>query len=118
MDRLVKMLGGEENLPSKLANAASTPTIEVTEPADNHNEEQSTERQENDDPADNWWDAEPQPEPTPLSSGHAAAPAAPYSSNGNSDYEIDPRRGQPAPLGLNYCPFVAVTRYCYKFVKR
>ncbi|KAK4508626.1 hypothetical protein PRZ48_002365 [Zasmidium cellare] len=34
------------------------------------------------------------------------------------DFTMDPRKGQAAPLGMCFCPFIAVTKYCYKFVPK
>lgn len=39
-------------------------------------------------------------------------------SNDPLDFSFDSRCGQPAPLGICFCPFLAVTKYCYKFVPK
>lgn len=42
------------------------------------------------------------------------APAAPD----GEDFTIDKRKGEFSPLGMCFTPFVALTKYCYKFVDR
>lgn len=41
----------------------------------------------------------------------ASIPMASY----DSDLSFDTRKGQPAPLGINFVPFIAVTKWCYTF---
>jgi hypothetical protein len=33
-------------------------------------------------------------------------------------HHFDPRKDEPSPLGLNFCPFIAVTKLPYMFVKK
>ena len=126
MDRLIAVLGGEKNLPPQQpqpienAQQANNTANENTSPTedpfsklpsvddvlqDNHSTE-------------NWWDAKPQIQ-QPVSLSQSQRPAAiPFTSEGASHFEFDPRKGEPAPLGINFTPFGAVTKFCYKFVKR
>lgn len=46
-----------------------------------------------------------------------AVPAVTMSGDAH-DFSFDSRGGQPAPLGICFCPFLAVTKYCYKFVPK
>lgn len=131
MDRLVQLLGGDENLPPKFEPPATEPESE-SEPAqsDNVNIEgvpgidaaieklQSIDSfvQEQKEQPGNWWDAVPQlPKQT---SQTQTQPVHPYLSDGSVHFNFDSRKGEPAPLGLGFCPFTAVTKFCYKFVKR
>lgn len=34
----------------------------------------------------------------------------------SSDLLLDPRAGEPAPQGISFTPFLAVTKFCYKYV--
>ena len=40
------------------------------------------------------------------------------SADGESTYPPDPRQGEPAPFGVRFCPFIAVTKLPYKFVNK
>ncbi|KAK5173931.1 uncharacterized protein LTR77_002612 [Saxophila tyrrhenica] len=122
MDRLVKVLGGEENLPPKKPQAQASapsntnvnPTEDVADPSSN------TKTQDGEDSAVEWWNLQPQlhlHEPDPTAPGPATTPTTPHMADGDSHYNFDPRRGEPAPLGMGYCPFAAVVKYPYKFVK-
>lgn len=33
------------------------------------------------------------------------------------DFALDPRKGEPSELGMSFCPFLAITKFPYKFVK-
>ncbi|KAK3723563.1 hypothetical protein LTR37_001815 [Vermiconidia calcicola] len=129
MDRLVNMLGGEQNLPPKLPQPTTSTEPEQTDEV--AAEEQTTQEdpinklqsmdsylQENQN-SENWWDAVPQiPQPKQPSGTTQARPAQPYSSDGSLHFIFDSEQGRPAPLGMSFAPFVAVTRFCYKFVSK
>lgn len=34
------------------------------------------------------------------------------------DFTFDERKGRYSPLGISFSPFLAVTKYCYKFVNK
>ena len=115
MDRLIKVLGGEENLPPKLPQPAGvTPqqqTDQDIQPIDDFLQEQPRSQ------GSEWWNATSKiAQPVPLSQSHTTSAA--ISSLGPMSYPFDPRKDEPAPLGLNFCPFIAITKLPYKFVKR
>lgn len=102
IDRFAKLVGGEENLPPKIVEKettaeASPDAAKETAPA-----------------VDEWWNAEPQlPQQHPPS--HPAAESL-NSLHDMAHFDLDPRQGQPAPLGITFAPFAAVTKFCYLFV--
>lgn len=120
MDRLIKALGGEDNLPPKLAQAAAivpqqqsdNPTNQGIQPIedllDEHSQSQGT---------TDWWNVTPEL-PQPVSQTQAQTTSLVTPLAGSMSYYFDPRKDEPAPLGLNFCPFIAVTKLPYKFVKK
>ena len=124
LDRLVKVLGAE-NLPPKLSKPGdNTEQSDETAKQDGANTDDSfSELQSVDDflkenkSTENWWDATPK-----IPQIATKAPTRPvtsfFTSNGETHLEFDPRKGEPAPLGVSFSPFGAVTKFCYKFVKK
>ncbi|KAI7652083.1 hypothetical protein KC322_g18783 [Hortaea werneckii] len=43
-----------------------------------------------------------------------AVPAPAMQELTSSDLLLDPRAGEPAPQGISFTPFLAVTKFCYK----
>ena len=128
MGRLIKTLGGEENLPPKFEPQASEPeegddevvkedselnnAFEKLQSMDNFIEEEK-------ERTDNWWDAMPQlPRQAPKTQTQVTQPTPPYILDDSLHFDFDSRNGDPAPLGFNFCPFTAVTKFCYKFVRK
>jgi hypothetical protein len=114
VDRLIKALGGEQNLPPKLPQPA-TITITPPQPQDNAVANTNPSNQDiqpiNDfleqqsSQGDDWWNAKPkitQPPPRPQ-----RQPIPP------PDIPM-----KPAPLGMNFCPLIAITKFPYKFVSK
>lgn len=112
MDRLIGMLGGEENLPPQL-------------PQQTNASESTNEATKADAPAkqQNWWNAEPDLEALPVpvavpQNGSPPVAVVPRLPDANSHYDFVPRLGELAPLGMKFAPFLAVTKFCYKFVRK
>ena len=126
VDRLVKVLGGEENLPAKLprpstdVQEADTEAKEVDLPKGDFNSMQSVmnnfkhgELKDGED----WWNATPRlPQPAQPTQTEQNAPW--YTDRGEVRFNFDPRKDEPAPLGISFSPFAAVAKFPYKFVKR
>lgn len=34
----------------------------------------------------------------------------------SGDFILDPRKGEPAPIGTSFCPFLAIAKFPYKYV--
>lgn len=121
LERLVKVIG-EQNLPAKLPQPAqpvnqsvsNTEANESDTPADPFSKLQSVDNFIQEQNSENWWDFNltiPQPvKQVPSVQVPTAAPA-PY--NRGMTFEFDSRVGQPAPLGISFTPFLAVTRFPY-----
>ena len=117
LDRLVQTIG-EENLPAKLPAKPviqSEGTIETREnetPTDPFSKLQSVDDFMKEHYSENWWDATPTlPQPVKQATAqqaHIALTPLSYSSGGA--FQSNPRRGEPAPLGINFAPFLAVTK--------
>ena len=106
MDRLIKALGGEENLPPQLPQP-----VVVTPPSeDNPKQDGSTEAAKQEaSQGEDWWNATPRiAQPPPPSVQHPRM----------STSTPIPGDGKVAPLGLNFCPLIPITKFPYKFVKR
>ena len=112
VDRLIKALGGEENLPPKLPQPATItpPQPEDEVVTDTHPSTQDLQPindflQEQPSQGDDWWNAKPKiAQPPPRPQRHPVPP--PESPM------------MPAPLGMNFCPLIAITKFPYKFVNK
>ncbi|EME48926.1 hypothetical protein DOTSEDRAFT_58207 [Dothistroma septosporum NZE10] len=110
LDRLIALLGGEENLPEKLPEPA--PYGETVKEED---EEQEQEGQ----PPPIIRDLNPQPlrYPQPLPQQKITLNPV-HVMESEDDIPFDSGKGEPAPLGVEFATFGAVTKYCYKYVPR
>lgn len=124
-ERFVTLIGGEQNLPPKIPEPPPQP-----EPAEDEsklaNDDQFSKLTSVDSliaeqmlskdeavPSYLKGNIQPaiQPQFTPV-----ATHAPPQLSD--ADLSLDPRMGEAAPLGINFSPFAAITKFCYKFVSR
>ena len=121
----MSVLGGEENLPPKLPEPDGTAQQdgEANKEAASTKEDPFSKLQsvdgflEENREGDNWWDAKPQI-PKAVSQTPSKPTVNSFTSQGETHFEFDPRRGEPASLGIGFSPFGAVTKFCYKFVKK
>jgi hypothetical protein len=115
VDRLIKVLGGEENLPPKLPkpaeitvppkeNEAATDSTLDLHPIDEFLKREPTANSED------WWNRAPKVVQPVHSSQQQTRPRVP---SGDTDTIM-----RPAPLGISFCPLLAVTKFPYKFVKK
>lgn len=126
MERLIRLLGGEENLPRKLASTDSAQQIwregaEAADEAAAGSLQQQWPPALEVEPGDDWWNAMPQiPKPLKSVNPHRAKQAAVpvILESGEAIFPPDPHQGELAPFGLNFSPFLAITRLPYKFLKR
>ncbi len=103
LERLLDVIG-EKNLPPKL------PPKEPTVKKEQNTTAKAPEKSSTDE--NNWWDAKPIiQQPTTTRS------TIPGVTSHNGAYTPDPHKGAPAPLGIKFSPFIAVTKFPYKFVK-
>ncbi|KAK5130629.1 hypothetical protein LTR08_001888 [Meristemomyces frigidus] len=119
MERFVLLIGGEEKLPPKMPQpppAAASPEAEAEHGSDDRDDISKLPSVDAVITEESLWQRAQkhnaslprgvlQPQFTPTS---AAAPHEPV------DLSIDTRMGDPAPLGISFTPFGAVTKLCYK----
>lgn len=106
LEQLIALLGGEQNLPEKL------PEPEPDIPAAIEEEEEEQPPPIIRDPNVKPFKC-PQPQPQTKIKLNPV-PLMEY----EDDIPFDARKGEPAPLGVEFVPFEAVTRYCYKYVSK
>ena len=121
IERLVKHLG-EENLPPKLPKVETYVPETTKHDTSKEDINKFTSTSESADGED-WWNAKPQlvkPPKAPINQQSSnPVPAKPVITNsGGITYPFDERVGEPAPLGLNFCPLLAVAKFPYKFVPK
>ena len=126
MDRLIKLQGGEENLPPKLDEPSASSDANTNADSNPPPNDDPFSRlpsiddvlKETQHSQTNWWD--PPEHLTKLvkqpRAHHVATPVT-Y-QDGEATFRFDPRKGEPAPLGLSFSPFLAVTKFCYRFVEK
>jgi hypothetical protein len=109
IDRLLVILSGEENLPPKISpsftNADESPpkdTAVVTPASIN-----STQRRESE---------EIKASATPTVRQSIVKQDSHTSEVAHRPFDV--RKGEASALGLSFVPFLALTKYCYKYVPR
>jgi len=115
IERFLRLIGGEQNLPPKLPQAPppSAPTAEESNDVSMQasNEPSTTESPTSTEIAEpNSQTAAPQTIPPASNLGQLNV--------ADVDLTWDERLGEPAPLGIDFSPFGAVSKFCYKFVAR
>lgn len=110
IDQLIELLGGPENLPPKLPKPEEP--VSAPEPDEDDDLPPPIQRDPNLVPPSLL-------KPKFLPAQKTSAPAVPMeSSDGGLDFAVESRKGEPAPLGIKFVPFIAVTKYCYKYVPK
>ncbi|CAK4031612.1 hypothetical protein DOTSEDRAFT_58207 [Lecanosticta acicola] len=113
VDQLIALLGGPANLPPKLPRQS-----QETEPTANEGPDDDDDDDDIPPPVQRDPDLKRPTLLQPLFQPAPNSPAPMYTSDGESDFPLDGRKGQPAPLAIKFVPFIAVTKYCYKFVPK
>jgi hypothetical protein len=115
MDRLIKVLGGEEHLPPKLPQPATVSPQQQAANTSNQDIQPINDflQERFQSHGSDWWNATPK---IPVSASHIPLQTSPAVAP--MSYPFDPRKDEPAPLGVNFCPFIAITKLPYKFVKK
>lgn len=117
LERLIKLIG-DENLPSKQrdSSAAESDTTDVKH--ENLSESTTTAATIHpgaDFPGEpdtvQWWNAAPQ-----LPGGASRQTESIHHTA--VTHPNDSHKGDPAPLGLSFTPFLAITKFPYKFVQK
>lgn len=129
-----RLMGGEQNLPPKLATPPPPTTSSSTHSSADLKDEgvnlnKIVDAFGNLQTYDDFVAAHPfsAPDAPAYDSRHAAKPqknsAAPRRSEGTADeaaletdFTLDPRKDEPSELGMSFCPFLAVTKFPYKYV--
>jgi len=133
IERFVNLIGGEQNLPPKLPPPPG--------PIEQNNNESNEVAEDGNGPSqlqlptvDHFLAKNHPPtgtEPSSTSQLPGKEPAAahftpqlipPTVNEAEAEIEIDltwdDRLGEPAPLGIHFSPFGAVSKFCYKFVNK
>lgn len=110
-ERLIALLGGTENLPHKTKQAGPSP--------DTLPDEHPTQILQKGEDVSQWHRAGGTHELPPSSRDvqQDFIQSQPSSSLERvATFAFESRKGEPAIRGVRFCPFGAVTKYCYKFV--
>lgn len=126
-----RLMGGEQNLPPKLPTPPPTASSTDRPSADLKDEESNPNKIVdafgNLQTYDDFVAAHPFPAPEApaYDNRHAAKPqqnsAAPRRSEQRAsetdiEFTLDARKGEPSELGMSFCPFLAITKFPYKYV--
>lgn len=125
VDRLVDLLNAQHCMPAKLRSPSPTPERVATtlHPGDDHGDGRHNHRSNvtcahpSESTTESPASAPLGPTPVQVDArANAFSERTPPIADLNSSF--DDRKGEPAPRGLSFSPFIAVTRYCYKFLPR
>jgi hypothetical protein len=125
MDRFLQMIGGEDALPPKTTSTspsddtsdeASSTRAKQADPPFHHTQYDSQEYQLLPKPNPTFESALPQVKQSPDITNPISDPPRAFSISGNAAW--DPRKGALLPANTELSPFVAITKYCYKYVPK
>ena len=117
-ERLVAVLG-KDSLPPKLPTSDTVSYDVANQQTETKEATASTQPAEDLNEGHDWWNTAPQIPQSHFTANLTTALAVPAISNaGDTTYPFDPDYGKPAPLGVSFSPFLAVTKFPYKFVKK
>lgn len=113
LQQLIDLLGGPENLPPKLPHTEIPSQINAG----------SKEDDEQPPPIIRDPNYRPPQQRLAQVANVSHIPSSPSAVQMGEDgvessFTFDSCKGKPSPLGINFVPFIAVTRYCYKFAPR
>jgi hypothetical protein len=135
-DTYTRLMGGKRNLPPKIPTSppslqppATSSDQSLTEPEDEEaNPGKIVDAFGNLQTYDDFVTAHPFPAPSApaYDNRHAGKPQPNNpSSHANrstaseadvdSDFTLDPRKDGPSELGMSFCPFLAITKFPYKY---
>jgi hypothetical protein len=130
-----RLMGGKDNLPPKLP-TPPPPSLHTTNGSD---EQASADVNEEDVSQNKIVDAfgnlqtyddfvtahhYPAPQAPAYDNRHAGKPHQPGPTRGErseadeTDFTLDPRKDEPSEIGMSFCPFIAITKFPYKYVDR
>ena len=124
-----RLMGGKDNLPPKLAippSSSHATTNSSDQPTDTNDEEANlgkvVDAFGNLQTYDDYVSAHPFPTPhaPAYDNRHAANPPRPNrvatsEPDFDIDFTLDPRKDEPSELGMSFCPFLAITKFPYKY---
>jgi len=118
IERFISLIGGEENLPPKLPASTTSPDLTTNKPSSLPTDEHVTAQEHTPAEVVSPPHVKVEKEVASTPPAHSHIIHEPPANDDDVDLSWDPRLGESAPYGVDFTPFGAVTKYCYKFVRR
>lgn len=120
-----QLMGGRHNLPQKLPTKPPPPTAADDKPSTDFDDEGANssivDAFGNLQTYDNFVTstAFPAPPAPAYDSRHAMQQNSHLSHSQDTlvDFTLDSRKGKPSEIGMSFCPFLALTKFPYKYVE-